>query len=169
MDTEYEEIIISLGPAILTILGFLILGYRLAVIKEGLNSKNWLRTSGKILSSELEVRETLVENRYAKSYRADISYSYCIDKKEFISKQVYCGDDIFRGFAYKSRKIIKQYPKNKETSIFYNPEKFEEAVLIRGIDPMNWTHVLLGAVIMILGLWFLDSESVVITIKELIK
>lgn len=169
MYIDNEEIITTLGPAILAILGFLLLGYRLAIIKEGFNSINWSKTKGKILSSELEVRETRNESTHTKSYRADISYSYFIDRTEFIGKQVYCGDDIFRGFSDKPTRLIKQYPKGQETIVFYNPYNFEEAVLIRGVEPMNWLNVLLGLGIMILGLWFLDSEAVMNTINELKK
>ena len=123
MYIDNEEIITTLGPAILAILGFLLLGYRLTIIKEGFNSINWSKTKGKILSSELEVSETRNESSYTKSYRADISYSYFIDRKEFIGKQVYCGDDIFRVFSDKPTRLVKQYPKGEETIVFYNPYK----------------------------------------------
>lgn len=169
MNIEFDEIIITLGPAILAILGFLLLGYRLAVIKEGFYSLSWSKTKGKILSSELDVNETLVENSTSKSYRADITYSYVIDRKEFVGKQVYCGDDLYNSFSEKPTRLVKQYPKGEETIVFYNPYKFEEAVLIRGIKPINWLNVILVSGIMIVGLWFLDTEAVMHTINELSK
>ena len=92
------------------------------------NSKNWEQVPCKITSSESSYSTSMKKGTTV--YILNVSYSYEINDTLYSSDRV-----SFYGSSTSSlseiTKLEQNYPKDKETFCYVNPEKFEEAVLVR--------------------------------------
>jgi hypothetical protein len=90
-------------------------------------AKNWASTTGKVLTSRVEVSggdHTSVSPR--------IVFQYTVYRKEYTNSQIKAGD--IHMSVYGSRKaydIVDKYPVGAEVTVFYDPEHPEQSALER--------------------------------------
>lgn len=94
--------------------------------RQGIASKNWPNVKGKIIESriEKEVWETREGTKVVEVAR--IKYEYEIKGKLLINDKVSLGKNTFADAT------VKQFPKGKDVTVYYNPKNPQEAVLVQG-------------------------------------
>lgn len=127
-----------------TLLGivFLAAGVALAAwgfmnLSTAMHSKSWPTADGKITSSTVVKK---VE-RYTDSdgrrktrtiYKPQVRYDYALGGRSFIGSRITMADS-GSGSESRAQKISKRYPAGSICTVYYNPDKPEEAVLKAGI------------------------------------
>lgn len=109
--------------------------FKMYKIKRG--SVKWSKTIGNVESSNIE--NTNTTNNI---YEAKILYKYVVNGKEYMGNIItpdYCGS----GGVNKARNIAYDYAEGKQVTIYYNPIKPEEALLIPGASPLFLLTILI--------------------------
>src|SRR3954465_202629 len=84
-------------------------------------SLNWPSVPARIISSEVKATERTGEKkRLYTTYRADISFVYTVNGKEYSSRQPSI-DQPEKTFATDAKALVAKYPAGKSASARYNP------------------------------------------------
>jgi hypothetical protein len=99
---------------------------------KGLRSGNWPIVEGRVLHAYLDESN---DTRGEKFYKAEIKYAYNIFGTSHVS------DDI--GFLRSPsddvvRKLIADHPEGPQVTVYYNPSRPANSVVIPGLGPMHW-------------------------------
>ena len=101
----------------------------LSIFHRTIKSKQWPKTAGRVLFSELYQLSRCDVDRKNTAYKAIVKYQYQIDGKTYFSRKIYYGDWIAISFSSYMKKIVKQYSIGAECIVHYNPQKAEKSVL----------------------------------------
>lgn len=119
----------------------------------GVRSSKWPATNGRIIASDVLVKER--SNRDTTYYQPQVTYTYSVAGQNYRSSQISAGDyessDIRR-----ARKITDKYPREMAVTVFYNPHDAANAVLEPGLSLSTILIFVVGAVFFvaaILGLF----------------
>lgn len=130
------------------ILGLLVLGVVFTVIggvmafvgydtyRDGKKTEGWTETSGRVLSSTIDER-TRTTRRNGRSetdttYTPVVRYEYTVDGIRYEGDAVRADD---HGGSYdRASEIVDRYPEASETTVYYDPDSPEDAVLIQGSE-----------------------------------
>ena len=138
------------GTVLFTGIGIIIALFSYNAYKTGVESKNWPTVDGVIIQSEIEQRTSTTgdsanKKTEVKSY-PKIAYKYRI------SGQDYEGTDIsFSSAPSNAKQLVSRYPMGKAVRIYYNPDKFEQAVLVPGNVNLNTVPFIFAGVFILLG------------------
>ena len=103
-------------------------------------SKSWPTVEGIITSSEVA--------RHSK-YVPEIRYSYMIDSVEFSSEKISLSPTAQYKYKDDAAKITDKYPANTKVKVYYDPNRFDFALLEPGIKGVHIFMFLLGLIIFI--------------------
>ena len=123
-------------------LAFLAAGIGLAAwgfmnLSTAMESKSWPTADGKIVSSKV-VKKTesyTDSNRRRKTrtlYEAQVRYDYKVGGRSLIGGRITMADSSSSSES-RAKKISKRYPPGSACTVYYNPDKPEQAVLEAGI------------------------------------
>ncbi|TSA24789.1 DUF3592 domain-containing protein [bacterium] len=97
----------------------------------GVRSSKWPATNGRIIASDVLVKER--SNRDTTYYQPQVTYTYSVAGQNYRSSQISAGEhessDIRR-----ARKITDRYPREIAVTVFYNPRDPANAVLEPGMS-----------------------------------
>ena len=102
-------------------------------------TKSWPTAEGTIVTSEI--------TRSASRYVLHIVYTYTVDDTEYSSEKI--GLNNYAQYKKKvdAESAIEQFPLNSKVTVYYNPDKVDEAILKPGIRGEHIFMFLLGLVI----------------------
>lgn len=133
--------------------GLVIFLFNLRSIILANSSKNWKKTRGKVLLSELNVIKNTGETD--RSFSPKVKYQYKVNNREYISTRIYFGNKIASSFKKrKSLRIIDNYPNDKVIEVFYNPMNENLSVLEPGVKSEPVSLLIVGIIFTVLGYVF---------------
>lgn len=108
-----------------------------------LKAKRWPTTQGTIIASEV-VRSS--------KYLPKVVYTYDIDTNAYSSDKVRVTN--YAQYKYKddAAKEVAKYPVDAKVTVYYNPDKHDEAILEPGIKGEHIFMLLLGLIIFLVPL-----------------
>ena len=106
-------------------------------LSTAMESRSWPTAEGKIISSSVSKKsETYTDsNRRRKTrtlYEAQVRYDYKVGGRSLIGGRITMADSSSSSES-RAKKIIKRYPPGSACTVYYNPDKPEQAVLEAGI------------------------------------
>ncbi len=111
---------------------------------KALNTNDWPYVQGKVMQSELIARKRTTKNSdIVTVYSAKIHFIYALEGKTYTGLQTKWAD---RNPAKIRVLIKKEYPPGAEVTVFYNPQKPNEAVLQQGL---SLVHILTGLFLLV--------------------
>jgi|1185.fasta_scaffold240934_2 hypothetical protein len=140
---------------ILMALGLALALHSLKKINLARASLNWPSVPARIISSEVKATtRTGEKKRVYTTYRADISFVYTVNGKEFNSHEPSI-DQPEKTFATDAKALVAKYPAGKSATARYNPADVFEAVLEPGPAASSYVAFIVGLVLAVLGMaWF---------------
>ena len=128
------------------------------------SSSTWIPVNGKIIHSELKVSHSVKLYRGqidagVTYYMTDIEYTYVVDGKTYVGKKLMANEvGNFRNQA-DALDVLKQYPLNKEVTVYYDPNHPDQACLISGSVIPAKTYLVLGILVIVIicvavAVWF---------------
>jgi hypothetical protein len=114
-------------------------------------SKNWLSTSGKIISSELDAQTTTDENGYqTTTYIANILFQYMVNDSAFECDCINFDYGIRTSNMRKEQSIVEQYPIGSQVTVYYDPDEPQQAVLEKRVGGA-FTTIMISTVFILIG------------------
>jgi hypothetical protein len=115
-------------------------------------SKDWLTTMGKIISSELDAQMTTDdEGNETTTYLALITFSYKVGETIYESDRINFDYGMRTSNIQKQQSVVKQYPVGREITVYYDPADPQQSVLEKRVDA-TFTTMLVSAVFIAIGL-----------------
>ena len=127
--------VLVIGVA-LTILGAF-LGYvGFDTYRDGKETENWTATTGRVLSSTVDL-DTRTERRNGrtqtkKTYTPLVTYEYTVEGVRYEGDNIRADDH--GGGSDRAYDIVGRYPDGAQTTVYYDPDSPEEAVLVQGSE-----------------------------------
>jgi len=111
-------------------------------------TKDWPSTPGKVKSSRVSSQTS---TRQANGIPR-VNYSYEVDGKKYKNGVIVPGDMMLAGNEY-AEKIVARYPAGSDVTVFYNPNRPEDAFLERysSSDTGEWPVLVGGNVLITIG------------------
>ncbi len=92
-------------------------------------AQTWLSVPGKILESEIRITHNHDNTTSQFPY---VSYSYTVKGKSYQGETIRAGEQFFNvRWTGKASEVTDRYPVGGDVTVYYNPEKPEEAALER--------------------------------------
>lgn len=115
------------------------------------HSKNWLSTSGKIISSELDAQTTTDEDGYqTTTYIANVLFQYTVNDIVFECDCI----NFDYGMRTSNRRIqqavVEHYSTGSPVNVYYDPDDPQQAVLEKRVDGV-YTSIMVAAVFILIG------------------
>lgn len=135
----------NINPLVMVLLAGIVIGfYGIYKIYKGYESQNWPATEGKIIDSRLAGAKRTIGRRVF------IKYEYFVKGSRYVSSQI--SYTLIIGDYSGSVEIIREYPKGKKVTVYYNPDNPMDAVLKTEISgQISWLFIL-SVLSIILGL-----------------
>lgn len=115
------------------------------------HSKNWMSTTGEIISSELDAQTTTDENGYqTTTYIANVLFQYRVNDSEFECDCINFDYGIRTSNKRKEQSIVEQYPPGSQVTVYYDPDDPHQAVLEKRVGGL-FTTVLVSTVFILIG------------------
>ncbi len=127
-------------------------------IKAAKQSSDWPTVQGSVVSSEVSrSRSSGGKNRTKTTYQSDVLYDYVVNGTTYSANKVSFGE-VGRGTPAPAREIVNRYPKGKNVTVYYNPDKPETAVLEPGMSAAVYFVSGFGGVFLFFGLLVLFGK-----------
>jgi len=135
----------------LVILGLVFVVITPLSIKRGKKSENWPQTQGNVISSEVEIRQEIdTEGDTSTYYYPRIHYEYNVGGEKFqSSKYRFLDASMTRS---KANELVGSYSPGQTVTVYYDPAKPAEAVLITGAPKFLFVFAVIGGLLIIAGL-----------------
>ena len=112
-------------------------GMQLAV-----ESEAWPSTTGTIVDTWIERDErTDSDDGVETYYKPFIKYSYQVNGGTFHSQRVDFGAQPSYSYSSRAEDYLAQYPIGSEVEVFYDPDDYGEAVLVREASGSTWSII----------------------------
>ena len=137
---------------------FISIGIGIAIVsytsyKAGVESKEWPTTDGLIIKSEIEQQTFTAEENGKKT--TEVKFYPKIIYKYQIGEQKYeCAKISFFPPPGTANQIVSRYSKGKTVQVYYNPDKFNQAVLVPGNASLNFVPFLFASILISIGVAF---------------
>ena len=100
------------------------------------------RSNGRQWTTEKDGKKKTEVKSYPK-----IVYQYQVDGQKYESTRI-----SFFSSSGNASQMVSRYPKGKTVRVYYNPDKFKQAVLVPGNSSLNFVPFIFAAVFIMLGL-----------------
>jgi hypothetical protein len=114
-------------------------------------TESWNKTEGIIIKSELGSLKMTGETEYESNFRANIEYSYEINKEKLTSDQAFFGDKLYKSGKRKYKKLLAKFPLNSKVIVYYNPQDFSESVLLKRMGNQRIVNIFIGFGLVFVG------------------
>lgn len=134
--------------------------------RKGAESNNWPAAAGVITRTWVSENTSTDEDGYSSTtYTPQVEYQYQFGSNTYASQRISYGASRSYGSRRKAIQALQAYPVNGRVQAFYNPQKPDEAVLIRGTKG-TMLGIILGILFMLISicvacvsLYFLVSNA----------
>jgi hypothetical protein len=134
--------------------------------RKGAESNNWPSAAGSIARTWVGESTSTDEDGFSStSYTPQVEYQYQVGSNTYTSKKISFGAIRSYGTQRRAMKDLEAYPVNAHVQVFYNPQKPDEAVLVRGTKG-TLLGIILGIFFMLIaiciacgGLYFLITNA----------
>ncbi|NOR05405.1 MAG: DUF3592 domain-containing protein [Deltaproteobacteria bacterium] len=135
----------DVNPLVIILFVGIVIGfYGIYKIYKGYESQNWPTTQGKIIDSRLAGAKRIIGRRVF------IKYEYFVEGNRYVSSQI--SYTLIIGDYSGAIEILREYPKGKTVTVYYNPDNSMDAVLKTEISGrISWLFIL-SVLAIILGL-----------------
>jgi hypothetical protein len=135
----------NINPLVIVLFAGIVIGfYGIYNIYKGYESQSWPTTEGKIIDSRIAGAKRTIGRRVF------INYEYFVKGKRYVSSQI--SYTLIIGDYSGSIEILREYPKGKIVTVYYNPDNSIDAVLKTEISGrISWLFIL-SVLAIILGL-----------------
>ncbi|MBN1517904.1 DUF3592 domain-containing protein [Candidatus Sumerlaeota bacterium] len=147
-------ILIFMGVLFSAIGGGLIIFVGLPTVHKAKASLEWPTTDGVVTSSEVVTSH----DEDGTTYGANIIYRYTIDGQELIGDTVWYGGNFKSSSKKLALKTVGKYPKDKQVTVHYDPDRPNEAVLEPGAFKSTYFMLIFGGVFLVVGLLMLAGS-----------
>lgn len=137
---------------ILSVVGLFALGSALRSKRLANASQSWQGTQAQVIASDIK-KSTSNDSDYGQStsYEAIIHYRYSVLGKDYTGERVSFG--VKNSSEKLARETVARYPINTSVTVFYNPDKPEQAVLERA-SSSGWLQIVIGIALFVAGIYF---------------
>lgn len=128
--------------------GLLFTIFSVTIAFDAYKNKSWPTTEGTIYSSEV-----IRSSRYVPK----IVYTYNVDTLAFSSERIQLKDMAQYKKKEDAELVTRKYPVDAKVKVYYNPAKFDEAILEPGIQGVHFFMLFIGLLIFIaplIGLFY---------------
>ncbi len=130
------------------VLGILLLFLYFRNKRKTKESRDWAATSGNIIRSE--VNKIVDDEDSSKvSFLPKLEYEYYVDDATYRSKRISFGSAHDFASRQKAEEFIRQFPMGSQITVYYDPNKPKDAILIREMRSM--TAGLFVGILLIVG------------------
>lgn len=121
--------------------------------KKAGESQNWPAAPGTITVSEIrESRSTDDDGNVSVYYYPHVEYSYNVGGQPQTGKQVAFGGTQGYATPNQAEMTVKIYPVNSSVTVYYNPQKPQEACLVRSVGKGAKTARVMGIILLVISL-----------------
>jgi hypothetical protein len=114
-------------------------------------SKNWLSTNGKIISSDLDAQISTDDDGYqTTTYLAKVFFTYEVNGNSYESDRVNFDYGMRTSNVRKPQSLVEQYPTGSDVTVYYDPENPQQSVLEKRVNG-TFTTILVSAVFIAIG------------------
>ncbi len=156
-------IILIAGLAILFIgIGLVLILINQRNKRRAQKSMGWYETHGTVDRSQVRVENDVFsddeQGASQPMYSADVAYSYQVKDMVYTSDRISFGGKSSSSNRLKAEEIVERYPVDSEISVFFDPEKPQDAVLERTYQGSNIFlgtgigFIVIGVITIIVGL-----------------
>ena len=119
-----------------TIAGGVMVAIGIDTYRDGKETESWTATTGHVLTSAVD-SETRTVHRGGRSrrdttYTPIVTYGYTVNGAQFEGDNIRADDH--GGSLDRAYDIVDRYPQGAETTVYYDPEHPERAVLVQGAE-----------------------------------
>ena len=139
---------------IIYLIGVLLLFHFFYLYVLSKQTEKWLSVEGKIDKSKVRISY----GDDSASYYTDIQYHYIVEGITYVSKRIFYGDIIGKGFSRSVKKIVNKYTEGKIVLVYYNPKYPKKSVLETGIHAVIYRTLITSILFQFI--------SVIMVIKE---
>jgi len=150
---EYiPHILIFIGTGIIAFLSFLAI--------RAAKSTSWNTAPGVLLKKGTKLIVSKDQGRFSvdkntvnwKSLHIDVEYAYQVDGVEYVSKRVTFCDMVNKPISSLD-KILNEYLASDKVTVYYNPLKHSDSVLLPGVKLWNFTPMITGLIFIASGVF----------------
>jgi hypothetical protein len=116
-------------------------------------STTWPSTPGKITGHKIRVDESADDDNRVR-YIPEVHFEYMVDGNPYQGKRISFGSEPDFPSRQKAEAFLETYPVESNTTIYYNPEAPQEAVLSQSMRKMT-ASLIVGIVLVVLMVCFL--------------
>ena len=91
-------------------------------------------------------------------YQAKVAYRYAVDGQEIVGHRAFFGDSGQTSWSVFVRRIVDRYPPGSDVTVYYDPSRPEEAVIVRGVSGAIVAILAFQLVFIALATWFLRAS-----------
>jgi len=114
-------------------------------------SKNWLSTNGKIISSDLDAHISTDDDGYqTTTYLAKVNFTYEVSGRTYKSDRVNFDYGMRTSNVRKPQSVVEQYPSGSDVTVYYDPEDPQQSVLEKRVNGA-FTTIMVSAVFIGIG------------------
>jgi hypothetical protein len=132
--------------------GLFTLGSALRSKRLANTSQSWQGAMGQVIASDIK-KSTSNDGEYGQStsYEAIIRYRYSVMGKDYTGERVSFG--VKNSSEKLARDTVSRYPINTGVTVFYNPDKPEQAVLEQA-NSSGLLQIVIGIALFVAGIYF---------------
>ncbi len=137
---DFEKGLYYVLPVLLLAAGLVLMCRDLPLLYHAYACQNWPTTTGQITSSCVEAahKETIENTTFIEGpYTPDISYTYVVDGKKYISNRVDFKADSGRP-QIDADVLVQDYPLGEKVDVYYQPGDPANSVLRPGVVSWLW-------------------------------
>lgn len=97
------------------------------------DSLSWPSVTGLVYHSNLEAQRSKVGRQSKIDHRVEISYEYVVDGERYENDVVQFNQDNLS--TSEKELLVSTHPKGSQVEVFYDPQKPQQSVLVRGSWP----------------------------------
>jgi hypothetical protein len=130
----------ELIPVIAAVIGAAFVIAAISDLVQGLASKRWPSTSGKV--SRARMNEHI--DRDGNTYSPHIEYAYRVGTETYRGQRVFFGDRYSSGLRFMAQRVVNRYRPGSAVRVHYSPAQPDKSVLEAG---PHWLSILASLVI----------------------
>ncbi|MEP3479596.1 MAG: DUF3592 domain-containing protein [Fuerstiella sp.] len=134
-----------LGIVFFLIGGGLILWIGLPTLNAAKASKAWPTVDGIVIESKVRTKKSN-DRKDGPTYQAVVLYDYQVEGQEYSSDRIWFGGEISTSNRSQMRNIVKEYKEGEATTVYFDPQNPEEAVLQPGAFFTSYFMIIFGSV-----------------------
>lgn len=131
-----------------TVAGYFVgIVYGKPLLDQAKASEHWPTAEGTVIRSELDTHRSDGKTMY----KADVAYEYEVQREHFESDRVWFGGGYSTNNRSEMQKIVADFPKGTPVTVYYNPDRPADAVLMPGAFTSSYAMFAGGMVALVLG------------------